>query len=89
MSLNLGVILRESANKNPDRTAMVLGDVKIPYGVLHGYAQRFAGVAACAAVDVGGQPQPLEPLAGQIDAFKIAFAFVIVIQKFFQTIVFQ
>jgi len=70
MSLNLGVILRESANKNPDRTAMVLGDVKIPYGVLHGYAQRFAGGLAKLGVKRG---QHVALMLPNVPHFTIAY----------------
>ncbi|MEM9189778.1 MAG: long-chain fatty acid--CoA ligase [Myxococcota bacterium] len=43
MSLNLGVILRESAKRSPDAKAMVIGEQELSYAMLHGYAQRFAG----------------------------------------------
>jgi len=43
MSLNLGVILRESAKKNPDKVAIVIGETKLTYGQVHAYAQKLAG----------------------------------------------
>ena len=43
MSLNLGVILRESAKKNPDKVAIIVGDTKLTYGQVHTYAQKLAG----------------------------------------------
>jgi len=41
--LNLATILRTSANKSPDSTALILGDAKVSYGQLHALVQRFAG----------------------------------------------
>jgi long-chain acyl-CoA synthetase len=41
--LNLATLLRESAQKHPDKPALVINDRAIPYGTLHAYAQRFAG----------------------------------------------
>ena len=43
MSLNLGVILRESAKKNPDKVAIIVGETKLTYGQVHAYAQKLAG----------------------------------------------
>ncbi len=43
MSLNLGVILRESAKRYEDRDALLLGDAKLSYGALHNSAQKLAG----------------------------------------------
>ncbi|MBX3246348.1 MAG: long-chain fatty acid--CoA ligase [Myxococcales bacterium] len=43
MTLNLATLLRETATTQPSQPAVVLGDVTIPYGVLHDMAQRFAG----------------------------------------------
>lgn len=42
MSLNLSVLLRESAHNTPNSTALVFGDVKISYASLHSQSQRFA-----------------------------------------------
>jgi long-chain acyl-CoA synthetase len=41
--LNLATILRSSARRAPDKTALIINDVKISYGQLHGLAQKFAG----------------------------------------------
>jgi long-chain acyl-CoA synthetase len=43
MSLNLGVILRESAKRHSEKTAIVIGDTLVSYGQLHAYAQKLAG----------------------------------------------
>jgi len=43
MSLNLATLLRESATKNPNKTAVAINDVSLPYGMVHGFAQKFAG----------------------------------------------
>ena len=43
MSLNLGVILRESAKRYKDRDALLLGDAKLSYGGLHSSVQKLAG----------------------------------------------
>src|ERR1700742_914514 len=41
--LNLATILRTSARRAPDNTAIIINDVKLSYGQLHGLAQKFAG----------------------------------------------
>ena len=43
MSLNLATLLRESAKKHPAKPAIHINDVTIPYGMLDGMAQKFAG----------------------------------------------
>jgi long-chain acyl-CoA synthetase len=43
MSLNLAMILRTSARKFPTKTAIIAGDVSIPYAQLDLLARRFAG----------------------------------------------
>ena len=43
MSLNLATLLRESARKHPNKKATVINDVELSYGMVHGFAQRFAG----------------------------------------------
>src|ERR1700754_4353548 len=43
MTLNLAMIVRQSAAKYPDKPALVLGDTQIDYKTLHAYAQRLAG----------------------------------------------
>ncbi len=70
MSLNLGVILRESAKKTPDAIAMVVGDVQLPYGVLHGHAQRFGGALAKLGVHRG---QHVALMLPNVPHFTIAY----------------
>ena len=43
MSLNLATLLRESAKKHPAKPAIHINDVTLPYGMLDGLAQRWAG----------------------------------------------
>ncbi len=43
MSLNLATLLRESAKKFPNKTAIAINDVSLPYSMVHGFAQKFAG----------------------------------------------
>ncbi|MFW6051918.1 MAG: AMP-binding protein [Myxococcota bacterium] len=43
MGLNLGVILRESAARHPDRAALVAAEAPIPYARLDAAARRLAG----------------------------------------------
>ncbi len=42
MSLNLAVLLRESAHRYPERVAITVGDQDITYQTLHDYARRLA-----------------------------------------------
>ena len=43
MSLNLATLLRESAKKHPNKTAIAINDVSLPYSMVHGFAQKFSG----------------------------------------------
>ncbi len=43
MSLNLAQLLRDAARRYPERTALVIGDIQLPYQMVHATAQRFAG----------------------------------------------
>ena len=43
MSLNLAVLLRESAKANPDKTALSAGDTDLTYAQLHDQVLRFGG----------------------------------------------
>ncbi|MFN3201953.1 MAG: long-chain-fatty-acid--CoA ligase [Bradymonadia bacterium] len=43
MSLNLAMILRESARAHPEKPAIVLGEASLSYAQVYGYVQRFAG----------------------------------------------
>ncbi|MBW2461495.1 MAG: long-chain fatty acid--CoA ligase [Deltaproteobacteria bacterium] len=70
MSLNLGVVLRESAKKNPDRTALVIGESTLSYGVLHDYVQRFAGALEKLGV---GRGQHVALMLPNVPQFTIAY----------------
>lgn len=43
MSLNLATLLRQSAQKNPNKTAIAMSGMEMSYGALHTMVQRFAG----------------------------------------------
>jgi long-chain acyl-CoA synthetase len=43
MSLNLATLLRQSAHKNPNKTAIAMAGMEMSYGTLHTMVQRFAG----------------------------------------------
>jgi long-chain acyl-CoA synthetase len=43
MSLNLATIVRESAKRHADRTAIAVGDTSLSYAMVDGLARRFAG----------------------------------------------
>lgn len=53
MSLNVASLLRTSAHADPKATAMILGDMQMSYGELHGLAQRFAGGLASLGIKRG------------------------------------
>ena len=70
MSLNLALILRESAKREPQRAALVLGDVSLPYATVHAFAQRFAGGLAKLGVQRG---QHLALMLPNVPHFTIAY----------------
>ncbi|MEM9489853.1 MAG: long-chain fatty acid--CoA ligase [Myxococcota bacterium] len=43
MSLNIALLLRESAKVAPDKTALIADDTHIDYQMLHNFVKRFAG----------------------------------------------
>src|ERR1700712_3288520 len=51
--LNLATILRSSAQKTPDATAIIMGEAKLSYAQLHGLSMRFAGALAKIGVKSG------------------------------------
>ncbi len=53
MSLNLATILRHSAARAPNDTAIIINDVSLPYAMVHGAAQKFAGGLAKLGVQRG------------------------------------
>jgi len=70
MSLNLGVLLRESAKKHPDRVAIVIGETKLTYATLHTYAQKLAGSLKELGVERG---QHVALMLPNVPHFTIAY----------------
>ncbi len=70
MSLNLATILRESAQRDPHKAAIVLGDATLSYGQLHAYAQRFAGALKGLGLEPG---QHIALLLPNVPHFTIAY----------------
>src|SRR5690606_24851668 len=70
MSLNLGVILRESAKNHPGESAIIIGETRLTYGQLHGYAQRLAGSLAKLGVRRG---QHVALMLPNVPQFTIAY----------------
>jgi long-chain acyl-CoA synthetase len=55
MSLNLAVILEESARKNPDKVAVILDDFKLTYGQLDAAANQVANGIRAAGIAPGAR----------------------------------
>jgi len=70
MSLNLGVLLRESAKKHPDREAIVIGESKLTYATLHSYVQKLAGSLKKLGVERGQHVALMMP---NVPHFTIAY----------------
>ncbi len=70
MSLNLATLLRESAKKHPAKPAIHINDVTIPYGMLDGMAQKFAGALRALGVRAG---QHVALLLPNVPQFTIAY----------------
>lgn len=70
MSLNLAVLLRESAKVHEARTAVSVGDTELTYGQLHAYVRRFAGALRKLGVDRGHNVAVLLP---NVPHFTIAY----------------
>jgi long-chain acyl-CoA synthetase len=70
MTLNLATFLRESAAKDPNKPAIVLGESVLSYGVVHGYAQRLAGALAKLGIERG---QKIALLLPNVPHFPIAY----------------
>jgi long-chain acyl-CoA synthetase len=68
--LNLATILRNSAHRKPDHTALILGEAKISYGQLHMLVQRFAGALAKLGVKPGDHVALMLP---NVPQFTIAY----------------
>jgi long-chain acyl-CoA synthetase len=70
MSLNLALLLRESASAYPQKTAVAIGDVNLTYEAVHGFAQRFAGALGALGVERG---QHVALLLPNVPHFTIAY----------------
>ena len=70
MSLNLATLLRETARVHPERPAVIVGDVSIPYAVLDGMARRFAGALKSLGLHAG---QHVAILLPNVPQFVIAY----------------
>jgi long-chain acyl-CoA synthetase len=70
MTLNLATFLRESAAKNPEKPAIILGETVLSYGVVHAYAQRLAGALAKLGIRRGEKVALLLP---NVPHFPIAY----------------
>ena len=70
MSLNLALLLRESAMAHPQKTALAIGDTSLTYETVHGLAQRFAGGLASLGVQPGEHVALLLP---NVPQFTIAY----------------
>jgi long-chain acyl-CoA synthetase len=68
--LNLATILRTSARRSPDNTAVIINDVKISYGQLHGLAQKFAGGLAKLGI---GQGHRIALMLPNVPQFPVAY----------------
>ncbi|MUL41338.1 long-chain fatty acid--CoA ligase [Streptomonospora sp. PA3] len=51
--LNLAIVLEDSAQKNPDRTALVYGDIRMPYSMLDGLANQVANLLTARGIRPG------------------------------------
>jgi long-chain acyl-CoA synthetase len=70
MSLNLATLLRQSARRYPEKTALVLGETSISYAMLHGMACRFAGALRGLGVHPG---QHVALLLPNVPHFTVAY----------------
>src|SRR5205814_8468849 len=53
MSLNLALLLRQSATNYPQKTALSIGDTDLTYETVHGFVRRFAGALGSLGVEPG------------------------------------
>ncbi|QBI56567.1 long-chain-fatty-acid--CoA ligase [Streptomonospora litoralis] len=51
--LNLAIVLEDSAEKTPDRTALVYGDIRMTYAMVDGLANQVAGLLAARGIRPG------------------------------------
>ncbi|GGS90827.1 long-chain fatty acid--CoA ligase [Nonomuraea spiralis] len=59
--LNLSIILEDSARNTPDRTALVLGDLRLPYSMLDSVAGQVAALLAARGIGRGDKVALLCP----------------------------
>src|SRR6267378_4700642 len=70
MSLNLALLLRESATNYPQKTALSIGDTDLTYETVHSFTQRFAGALGSLGVEPGEHVAVLLP---NVPHFTIAY----------------
>ena len=70
MSLNLGLLLRESASTYPDNVALAIGDTDLTYRALDALARRFAGALQGLSVEPG---RPVALLIPNVPQFTICY----------------
>jgi acyl-CoA synthetase (AMP-forming)/AMP-acid ligase II len=70
MSLNLATLLRESAKANPTKPAIHIGDVTLPYAMVDGLAQKFAGALRALGLKPG---QHVALMLPNVPQFTIAY----------------
>ncbi len=70
MSLNLATLLRETARTHPERPAVVVGDVSIPYAALDAMARRCAGALKSLGLRPG---QHVALLLPNVPQFVVAY----------------
>ena len=70
MALNLATILRESAQRTPEKAAIIIGDKELSYAMVHAMAQKFAGGLASLGVTPG---QHIALMLPNVPQFTIAY----------------
>jgi long-chain acyl-CoA synthetase len=53
MTLNLATLLAESAKQHPNKPAIIINDITLPYAMVDGLARRFAGALRALGVQPG------------------------------------
>ncbi len=61
MTLNLAVILEESAKRRPEKPALVFGEKEMSYGELRDAAGKFANALASVGVEPGDKAAIMIP----------------------------
>jgi long-chain acyl-CoA synthetase len=70
MTLNLATFLRESAAKDPNKAAIIIGESVLTYGAVHAHAQRLAGALANLGL---GRGQKVALLLPNVPHFTVAY----------------